>query len=66
MQPESQHHREPDPEDESEALQEPQVALLVGLSSGVLLEVRGGLACSAAAAYLWENMCCGHIEESPS
>lgn len=41
MQTQSQHHRKPDPENESEALQEPQVALLVGLGSVVRLEVGG-------------------------
>lgn len=64
-QPQSQHHRESDPKDEREALQEPQVALLVYLSSSVLLEVRRGLACPAAADF-WENMHCGHVEKSPS
>lgn len=66
MQPKSQHHREPDSKDESEALQEPQVVLLVALSPSVLLEVRGGLVCSAAAADLWENVHRSHIEECPS
>lgn len=65
MQPKSQHHREPDSEDQSEALQEPQVSLVVGLgSSVVLLEVREGL--TRPAADLRENMHRGHIEESPS
>ncbi len=64
MQPESQHHREPDPEDESEALQEPQVSPLVGLDSSVLLGVGGGLA-RPAAADLGEDVHCGHVEESP-
>lgn len=64
MQPQSQHHREPDAEDEREALQEPQVSLLVGLGSSVLLGLSGGLACPAAAD-LGENMHCCHIEESP-
>lgn len=62
MQPESQHHREPDPEDQGEALQEPQVLLMVALGSGVPLEVSGGL----SRLDLGENMHRGHIEESPS
>lgn len=61
MQPESQHHREPDPEDESEALQEPQVWLPVGLGFRVVLRVGGGL----AAADLGEDVHRGHVEESP-
>lgn len=65
MQPESQHHRDPDPEDQSEALQEPQVSLVVGLGSSVPMDIRGGLA-RLAAADLGENMHCGHVEESPS
>lgn len=64
MQPESQHHREPNPEDESEALQEPQVSLLVGLGSRKVLRVGGGLACLAAAD-LGEDVHRGHVEESP-
>ena len=64
MQPESQHHREPDPEDESEALQEPQVSLLVGLCSRLVLWVGGGLA-RLAVADLGEDVHRGHVEESP-
>ena len=60
MQPQSQHHWEPDPEDQSEALQQPHVSPVV-----VALEVRGGLA-RPAAADLGEDVHRGHIEESPS
>jgi len=52
VQPESQNRREPEPEDQSDALQEPQVVLM-----GVL-----GL---ARPADLGENMHRGHIEERP-
>lgn len=64
MKPEGQHHRDSNPEDKSEALQEPQVSLLVALGSSVLLRVGGGLAHPVAADFR-ENVHCGHIEESP-
>lgn len=60
-QAETKQHREPDPEDESEALQKPQVVLSVCL----LLEFRGGRL-RPADADLRKNMHCSHIEESPS
>lgn len=65
MQPKGQHHRKPDPQDQSEALQEPQISLMVGLSSRVLMGVRWGSA-RPPTADLGENMHCGHVEERPS
>lgn len=63
MQPESQNNREPDPQDEGEALQEPHVSVLVGLGSCLLLEeLRGRLSCSAD---LREDVHGGHIEKRP-
>lgn len=63
MQPESQHHREPDAEDQCEALQEPHVLPTVALAHRLRLEVRGGAA-RPAAADLGENVHRGHVEES--
>lgn len=65
MQSQRQHHWESHPKDKCEALQDPKMTLLVAPSSGVLLEVRGGVV-SPVAADLWENVHRGHIKKSPS
>lgn len=65
FQPKSQHQWQTNSNYKSDAKREPQGLLLVGLSSFLLLEVRGHLNCLTAAD-LRENVHRSHVQERPS